>query len=83
MSYEEKKEYFARDRARIKQVLTDAIFPIDMAKIYSNFRDKFGYIPNIQRRVDELVQTGEVSKSKGRNVAFLRYGLTEAKTVVE
>lgn len=64
--YEKRREFFERDGAHIKQVLVDAIFPIDMATIHVRFRDRFGYIPNIQRRVDELVKRGEISKSKDR-----------------
>ena len=55
-----KSEKFALDRAKIRQVLSSHQQPMDMAEIYATLKVRFRYLPDIERRMRELVEQGAV-----------------------
>ena len=64
-SWVEKAERFARTRAQLRQILARSQVPLDMAAIYCRFKDYFRYLPDLERRMRELVRRGEVTKYNG------------------
>jgi len=61
----EKAESFARTRAQIRQILTKSAKPLDYAQIATEFKLQFRYLPSIERRLRELVESGDVRKNGG------------------
>jgi len=51
-------ESFARIRAQIRQVLATNNESMDFAEIAVEFKLRFRYLPSIERRLRELVQSG-------------------------
>ena len=69
--WKERAEVFARIRAQIRQVLASADEPLDMAQIACEFKRRFGYLPELDRRVRELIEEGYIVKFKGSVPTFL------------
>ncbi len=69
--WKERAEVFARIRAQIRQVLASADHPLDMAEIAMEFKRRFGYLPELDRRVRELIEEDHVVKLKGSIPTFL------------
>lgn len=67
-----KAECFARVRAQIRQVLATSEKPLDVAEIAMAFKLRFHYLPSVERRLRELVQSGAVERVQG---AIPRYTL--------
>lgn len=65
LSWPERAEKFAKIRAQIRQVLSNSDNPLDMAEIYRDFKEKFRFLPDIERRMRELVASGDVRKNGG------------------
>lgn len=61
----DRAESFARIRAQIRQILTKSTKPLDYAQIASEFKLQFRYLPNIERRLRELVDSGDVRRNNG------------------
>lgn len=65
-----KSEQFERDKAKIRQILVRSDRPLDMAQIFHLFKTYFRYLPSIERRMRELVKSGEVIKYEGKVATF-------------
>ena len=65
LSWPERAPKFAKDRERIKEILIRHGRPLDMAQIYAWFKQSYRYLPQIERRMRELVKNGEVRKNGG------------------
>lgn len=61
-----RSEVFSRIRAQIKKVLAPFPRGLDYAEIAHNFKYRFSYLPNIERRLAELVKSGEVVRIPGK-----------------
>jgi hypothetical protein len=70
-TWKERAEVFARIRAQIRQVLASADEPLDMAMIATEFKRRFGYLPELDRRMRELLEEGYIIKLKGSIPTFL------------
>lgn len=68
-------EKFAKIRTQIKELLKRAAHSMDAAEIANQFKEDYRYLPNIERRLRELVASGEVAKIPGD---VPRYDLTDA-----
>ena len=64
-TWDERVESFKRIRAQLRQVLSSSKKPLDYAEIATDFKEKFRYLPNIERRLRELVESGDVRKNCG------------------
>jgi len=61
----EKAESFARIRAQLRQIISKSSTPLDVAQIAVEFKLQFRYLPTIERRLRELVESGDVRKNGG------------------
>ncbi len=61
-TWESKAEAFARTRENIIKILEEAKHSVHMAYIYTMFMYKFNYLPDLERRMRELVESGDVEK---------------------
>jgi len=57
-----KAEKFAKVRAQILQVLSGSEYPLDMAQIMNRFKLKFHYLPYLERRFYELMETQQIQR---------------------
>ena len=64
-TWPERAETFAKIRAQIRQVLSTAGKPLDVAEIATEFKLRFCYLPTIERRLRELVDSGAVKRIGG------------------
>lgn len=64
-TWPERAEKFAHDRARIRQILANSMLPLNMAEIYRRFKENFRYLPDIERRMRELIKSGDVKRNDG------------------
>lgn len=62
LSWVEKAERFARTRAQIRQILAKSDRPLNMAQIYNLFLTYYRHLPDLERRMRELVKEGSVIK---------------------
>jgi hypothetical protein len=69
--WKERAEVFARIRAQIRQVLASADHPLDMAEIACEFKLRFRYLPELDRRIRELLEEDAIIKFKGSIPTFL------------
>jgi len=65
LNWTERAESFARIRAQLRQILVQSHKPLDYAQIATKFKLQFRYLPNIERRLRELVQSGDVRRNGG------------------
>jgi len=75
-SWVERAETFARIRAQVRQILYSSPKPLDVAEICIEFKLRFRYLPNIERRLRELVQCGEIRRN---NDSIPTYEIVEDK----
>jgi len=59
-------ESFTRIRSQICEILLPSYTPLDIAQIGTEFKEKFRYLPNLERRLRELVALGDVKKNPGK-----------------
>ena len=62
----EKSIEFARIRAQLLQIFTRTNRPLDLAEIADLFKYTYHYLPNIERRLREMVQNKMLIKHPGR-----------------
>lgn len=69
-TWPERAETFARIRNQIIQVLAVAkklhTSPLDVAEIAAEFKLRFRYLPSLERRLRELVESKTVRKIHGQ-----------------
>ena len=58
-------EGFAKIRAQIRQVLATSDKPMDIAQITTQFKLRFRFLPSIERRLRELVESGAIKRIGG------------------
>lgn len=72
-------ESFARVRAQIRRILAISLKPLDVAEIAVEFKLRFRYLPSLERRLRELVESGDVKRypkdKRGRSIP--KYELIE------
>jgi len=73
-SWADKAERFARTRAQIRQILSKSDRPLNMAQIYNLFLTYFRHLPDLERRMRELVKDGVVIKE---GMSIKTYQLSE------
>jgi hypothetical protein len=66
IKWNELNEKFARIRAQIRQVLATSNEPLDIAQIATEFKLRFRYLPEIERRLRELKDSGDVKRNEGK-----------------
>lgn len=65
LSWPERAEKFAKIRAQLRQILTQSGKPLDVAQIAAEFKLQYRYLPTIERRLRELVESKDVRKNGG------------------
>ena len=65
ISWVNRAEKFAHIRAHIRQILSSMDRPLDLAEIANEFKLRFRYLPSIERRLRELVASGDVRRNDG------------------
>lgn len=65
LTWPERAEKFAKIRAQIRKILTASNKPLDVAQITTEFKLQYRYLPNIERRLRELVESKDVRKNGG------------------
>lgn len=66
MTWADRAETFAKQRAQLRQVLASTLDKMDIGQIATEFKFRFNYLPkDLCRRLRELVQTGDIQRHDG------------------
>lgn len=65
LSWPERAEKFAKIRAHLRQILSASNKPLDVAQIATEFKLQYRYLPTLERRLRELVESKDVRKNGG------------------
>ena len=65
-NWTDRAEHFNRVRAHLRQILSSSNEPLDLAEIATLFKQKFRYLPSLERRLRELVESKDVVKHPGQ-----------------
>jgi len=77
-----KAEKFAKVRAQILQVLSGSSVPLDMGQIMQRFKLKFHYLPYLERRFYELMETQQILRIDGAIPRYRVLTLREREEII-
>jgi len=66
MTWADKAETFAKQRAQLRQILASTLDGLDIGEIANEFKFRFNYLPtDLCRRLRELVKSKAVKRNDG------------------